>query len=155
VTLRTRSPAWGDGAVPATPRPRPAVPAARRQLGAALVAALAMGLALGACRPDDQPTRSIDPDAAVRTRAEMPEALVAHLDSGNAAFRAHDFAGARDEYRAALAIDSTVTAAWFGVFMAERALGNADAAAQALARARDLAPGASLIHGNGAGDTGS
>ena len=145
MTLRTRSPAWAGGAVPATRRPR----------GAAVVAALAVGVALGACRPDDQPTRSIDPDDAVRTRAEMPEALVAHLDSGNAAFRAHDFAGARDEYRAALAIDSTVTAAWFGVFMAERALGNADAAAQALARARDLAPGASLIHGNGARDTGS
>ncbi|HUG01297.1 MAG TPA: hypothetical protein VML95_05505 [Longimicrobiales bacterium] len=100
-----------------------------------------------ACLPDDQPTRSIDPDAAQRTRAEMPEELVAHLDSGNAAYRAHDFERARDEYRAAIAVDSTATPAWFGVFMAELALGNAEAAEEALTRAQDLAPGASLIRG--------
>lgn len=140
---------------PAPPRSGDAPPPTRWPfVRAAAALALAGGAALGACRPDDQPTRSIDPDAAVRTRAEMPEALVAHLDSGNAAFSGHDFAAARDEYRAALAIDSTVTAAWFGVFMAERALGNGDAAAEALARAQDLAPGASLIHGDAARDTG-
>jgi tetratricopeptide (TPR) repeat protein len=100
-----------------------------------------------ACRPDDQPTRSIDPDAAERTRAELPAELVEHLDSGNAAYRAHDFELAREQYRAAVALDSTSTAAWFGVFMAERALGNAEAADEALSRAQDLAPGASLIHG--------
>ncbi|HSM36003.1 MAG TPA: hypothetical protein VK837_06330 [Longimicrobiales bacterium] len=101
-----------------------------------------------ACRPDDQPARSIDPDAAERTRAELPAELVEHLDSGNAAYRARDFEEARDRYRAAVAMDSTSTAAWFGVFMAERALGNAEAAEEALMRAQDLAPGASLIHGS-------
>lgn len=116
--------------------------AARLAVPALLAAALA-----AACRPDDQTTRSVDPDAAQRTRAEMPEELVAHLDSGNAAYRAHDFERARDEYRAALEVDSTATAAWFGVFMAERALGNDEAANEALDRAQDLAPGASLIHG--------
>ena len=100
-----------------------------------------------ACRPDDQPTRSIDPDAAERTRAELPAELVENLDSGNAAYRAHDFELARERYRAAVAFDSSSTAAWFGVFIAERALGNAEAAEEALKRARDLAPGASLIHG--------
>jgi tetratricopeptide (TPR) repeat protein len=113
----------------------------------ALLGLLAASLA-PACRPDDQTTRSIDPDAAERTRAELPAELVEHLDSGNAAYRARDFEEARDQYRAAVALDSTSTAAWFGLSMAERALGNADAAAEALKRAQDLAPGASLIHGS-------
>jgi hypothetical protein len=99
------------------------------------------------CRPDDQSTQSIDPAAAEDERASMPPDLVAHLDSGNAAYRAHDFSGARDQYRAALAMDSASTPAWFGVFMAERALGNEEAAAEALERTKELAPGASLIHG--------
>ncbi len=44
-------------------------------------------------------------------------------------------------------MDSSVTAAWFGAYMAERALGNEAAANEALERAQQLAPGASLIHG--------
>ena len=112
------------------------------------VLGLLMASLAPACRPDDQPTRSIDPDAAERTRAELPAELVAHLDSGSAAYRADDFEAAREQYRAAVAMDSSVTAAWFGVYMAERALGNAEAAEEALKRAQDLAPGASLIHGS-------
>lgn len=105
------------------------------------------GCLLAGCRPDDQPTRSIDPQAAERTRAALPADLVEHLDSGNAAFRAHEFEAANEHYSAAIAIDSTATAAWYGVFMAQRALGNAAEAAVALERAQALAPGASLIHG--------
>ncbi|MEN8374059.1 MAG: hypothetical protein ABFS34_01265 [Gemmatimonadota bacterium] len=112
---------------------------------------LAVLLAVLGCRPDDQQTRSIDPAAAESTRASMPPELVEHLDSGNAAYRAHDFSEARDQYRAALAVDSASTAAWFGVFMAERALGNEEAASEALERTRELAPGASLIHGENEG----
>lgn len=114
---------------------------------ARLVALTLLGGVSYACRPDDQPTRSVDTRAGERSRADMPAELVAHLDSGNSAYRARAYERARDEYRAALAIDSSATAAWFGVFMAERALGNEDAADEALRHARDLAPGASLIHG--------
>ena len=111
------------------------------------IAFLALGGALAfACKPDDQETGSISADD-VRAAAEQfaPE-VRAQLDSGNAAYRRHDWQGALGHYQVAAERQPDATAAWFGVYMAQRALGDTVAARQALERARDLAPGATITY---------
>ncbi|MEX2466195.1 MAG: hypothetical protein WD995_04755 [Gemmatimonadota bacterium] len=86
-------------------------------------------------------------------RETLDPALVAQLDSGNLATRSGAYETAARHYMRATEIDATSAAAWFGVYMSERALGNAEAATEALARARELAPGASLLDPEGAEST--
>lgn len=68
-------------------------------------------------------------------RRDLPPSVTVHLDSGNAAYRADDYRRARRHFHAAVEADSSVAAGWFGVYMAERALGNDRAADSALRRA--------------------
>lgn len=96
-----------------------------------------------ACRPDDQTTESVDPR---EVRAALEPAVAAHLDSGTVAFRARDLDGALRHYRTVTELAPDVAAGWFGVYLTEQARGNAAEAAEALERARSLAPGASLLH---------
>jgi tetratricopeptide (TPR) repeat protein len=98
------------------------------------------------CRPDDQRTESVNPEAGRESRQEFPPEVVAQLDSGNAAYEGGDFAEARRHYREAVRLDPEATPAWFGVYMAEKALGNDEAADSALRRVQSRAPGASLVH---------
>jgi tetratricopeptide (TPR) repeat protein len=115
----------------------------RRTAFTALVALIA----LAACeRPDDQETGSISQDEVRGARENLDPGVVAALDSGNVAYRAKDYETARRYFREATEIDDGVAAAWFGVYMAELALGNDDEAEAAMERAQGLAPGASLIH---------
>jgi tetratricopeptide (TPR) repeat protein len=103
--------------------------------------------AVAACRPrDDQRTDTINPEEARQARENMSPALVAQLDSGNAAFRAGDHEGALAHYRAATEIDGSVAAVWYGVYMAEHALGHEEEAQKAMAKVQEVAPGASLVH---------
>ena len=101
---------------------------------------------LVACTPADQETGSISDDEVRQTRDQLPAELVAVLDSGNAAYRRGDYQAALELYDSAVEMDDDVAAGWFGVYMVHSALGNPEAADSALTRARDLAPGASLIH---------
>lgn len=102
-----------------------------------------------ACGGDDEPPqqrRSLGSEAPAE-RPGLEPATAARIDSGNAAYRAGDYEEARRLFRAAVEAQSDVRAAWFGVYMAERALGNEDSAAAALERSGDLPhPGGSL-HG--------
>ena len=108
---------------------------------------LALILAAGiSCRPDDQRTDTIDPQEALQERENLPPELVAHLDSGSLLYREDDFEGALEHYRMVTELDENVAAGWFGVYMAEQALGNEEAAREALERAQSVAPGATLIH---------
>lgn len=111
--------------------------------GTVLVLALAAAVS---CRPDDQRTETMDPQAALQKREDLDPRVVQHLDSGSVLFRADDHEGALREYRAATEIDPNAAAAWFGVYMAEHALGNEEEAEKALERARSAVPGATLIH---------
>lgn len=104
-------------------------------------------LLMAACDlPDDQETGSIRGEDVRQTRDDLPQEMVAVLDSGNAAYRRGDYQAALDFYDEAVQMDDDVAAGWFGVYMAHSALGNPEAADSAVTRARDLAPGASLIH---------
>lgn len=111
---------------------------------------LLLTLAAFACgRPEDQETGSLDAQGAMQEREEMPPELRARLDSGYAAFAAEDAQAALEHYQAATEMDPETPAAWFGVYIAHRALGNTGEAAAALQRAQELAPGATLIHPSG------
>ena len=100
---------------------------------------------LVACRPDDQRTDSINPSAQA-TRGEMAPEAVAKLDSGNAAYRADDFQAALAHYTRVTELEPEQSSGWFGVYMAQKALGHEVAADSAFEKAQGLAPGASLIH---------
>jgi tetratricopeptide (TPR) repeat protein len=102
-------------------------------------------LLLGACGGDDQQTSTVTRDAVQEAREALDPALLAQLDSGNAAVRDGEHGVAVTHYRRAVEIDATSAAAWFGIYMGELALGNDQAAADALERARSLAPRASLL----------
>lgn len=104
-------------------------------------------LLLAACAPpDDQETGSLRDQDVRDAREDLPPELVTALDSGNAAYSRGDFADALEFYQDAADVDDDVAAGWFGIYMAQLALGNPEAADSAMARARDLQPGASLIH---------
>ncbi len=103
--------------------------------------------AVVACRPrDDQRTDTINPEIVRQERENLSPALVAQLDSGSAAFREGDHEAALKHYQAATEIDDGVAAAWFGVYMAEHALGNEEEAQKAMDKVREVAPGASLVN---------
>ena len=113
-------------------------------------AAVACATLAAACdRPDDQPTGSISAADVHAAAAQFTPAVRAQLDSGNAAYRAQDFQGSLRHYQSAAEQDPDAPAPWFGVYMAQRMLGDTAAAEEALERARDLAPGASLMHPGG------
>ena len=108
-----------------------------------LIAILSL-LSLGACRPaepegaaDAMPERG----AVVPAPATYPPDVAAQIDSGNAAYSAGEFADALRHYRLAAEAGPAISATWFGVYMANHALGNLEAADSALAKARAQAPG--------------
>lgn len=102
--------------------------------------------ALPGCRGDDQETGSIRAEDVRQARSSLAEPVRAHLDSGNLAFRAGDLDAARRHYEAARDADPGAAAPWFGLFMVEREDGDTAAARAAIDRARELAPGATLMH---------
>lgn len=107
---------------------------------------LAGSALLWGCLPEDQRTETVDAEAAWQSREAWPASVVAQVDSGNAAFRDRRPEEALRHYTAATDEMPRNAAAWFGVHMAQTALGNQAAADSALAMAQRAAPGASLIH---------
>ena len=113
----------------------------------ASIAALVLAAAVS-CRPDDQRTDTLDPHDGMQARELMAPDVVAQLDSGTAAYRADDFRASLRHYTRVTELDPDVGAGWFGVYMAQHALGDAEAAQAALERARNIAPGATMLHGD-------
>lgn len=114
----------------------------RRLAGLGVAAGVA--LAAVACQlPDDQRTDSIEP--GVSGRADLSPETLAQIDSGNVAYRRGDYQAAADLFGQVTLSAPDDPTGWFGLYMAYTALGNAQGADSALAQARELAPGASLI----------
>jgi Flp pilus assembly protein TadD len=67
------------------------------------------------------------------------------LDSGNVAYRAGDYDRALLHYTRVTEIAPDDATGWFGIYMAQEALGNQAAADSAIEEARRRNPGASLI----------
>ena len=83
------------------------------------------------------------------TERDLPSSVTVHLDSGNVAYRAGEYEEARRHFQAAVAADTSAAAGWFGVYMAERALGNDAAADSALRRAGGLGEASDMHPGAG------
>lgn len=64
------------------------------------------------------------------------------IDRGNVQFSAGDPASALEHYRAAAAANRSDPAAWFGIYMASRAVGDTVSAAEALLEVQKLVPDA-------------
>lgn len=73
-----------------------------------------------------------------RSPRDLPPGVAAHVDSGNARYRAGDYEEARRHYRTAVDLGLGEATAWFGVYMAERALGNESEADPPPCRRRGL-----------------
>jgi hypothetical protein len=67
------------------------------------------------------------------------EQITALMDSAATAFREGDIVHAKEIYGQVVAADSTLAAAWFGLFMTQRVLGDTSAADSAFHKARRLA----------------
>ncbi len=89
-------------------------------------------------------------DEPQETRANARESwspeLTARVDSANTAYAAGDFETAREVYAAITDEQPELGVAWFGLSMAERALGNEEAAQAALAEAEARNPGLGRMH---------
>jgi tetratricopeptide (TPR) repeat protein len=112
------------------------------------ITAIALLAALAACQNaprDDQRTGSVRAEDLDRARARLSPEVRTELDSANEAYRRGEYEAARERYQVVVRLDESVAAGWFGIYMAETALGNADAAETAIRRAREAAPRASLI----------
>ena len=92
--------------------------------------------------PEDQRTGTLDPATAGR---DLTGEARVQLDSGNAAFRARDYEGALVHFTRVTEMVPDDATGWFGIFMAQDALGNKAAADAAIAEAQSRARGASLI----------
>ena len=112
------------------------------------VMALLVGATLAACGKGGPATSGTPADSAA-ARPVVAEGGRAQLDSGNAAYRAKDYTGALAHYRAAVESQPRSPAAWFGVYMAQTALGNKAAADSAMNQARTLDPGMGGGHPTG------
>jgi hypothetical protein len=114
-------------------------------------------IGVGACAGDRSADSAAPTGDTTRSRTTSPVELgaAAQLDSGNAAFRAKDFAGALAHYRRSAERQSSLAAAWFGIYMAEGALGHTAAADSALQRVRALDPAAAGAHPGVAEPSGS
>jgi len=122
---------------------------------AGLTLALAAGLVLGGCKREDasndQTTGSVTPQEVENSRVGWPEGAGAQLDSGNAAYSAKDYQEALRHYRTiaelADAPQNLKVTAYFGLWMANSALGDTAATQAARDELQKLAPDASLMHG--------
>jgi len=101
--------------------------------------------AVMSCRPDDQRTDTVSAETAMQARDKLPAEVLAQLDSGSAAYKVDDHEGALAHYTRATELAPDEAAGWFGVYMAQHALGDHDASQAALKRARSANPGATLI----------
>ncbi len=101
---------------------------------------------LVACGPTDSGAEAGGSSVSQPSRDELPPGLAALLDSGTVAYRAGDYEAARGHYMAAADQAPEVASTWFGVYLAESALGNGDAAAEAMERFRELGGAADMHH---------
>lgn len=99
------------------------------------VATLAVAILIACSKPAGTGTG----EGAVRPDGSLDPRLLALLDSAATAYRADNFETAGRQYAAALAVDSTLAAPWFGLFLVQRALGQGESADSALRTVKRLA----------------
>lgn len=94
-------------------------------------------------------------DGEQNSRTSLPAGVPSALDSGNAAYRAGNYHAALKQFESITRQHPDVRAGWFGVYMAQRALGNQAAADSAMRRAGMGSSEAARAHGTSGGDMSS
>lgn len=87
-----------------------------------------------------------EPQAREDARANWSPELTAAIDSANALYAADDYEGAAAMFTEITEDNPELGVAWFGLYMAERAQGNDEAADAALAKAEEYSPGLGRMH---------
>jgi len=113
-------------------------------LAATLVAAL-LSAGCGRSQPPGRDAAQA-PAATASGAPRMELGAGVQLDSGNSSYRAKDYAGALAHYRNAAGRDPSLVAAWFGIYMAQTAMGNTVGADSAMQKVQALAPGTMSAH---------
>ncbi len=114
----------------------------------AMSAAVAVFLLAG-CGDGDSDRVPLGGEAAPQMQEEveaLPEELQAQLDSGNAAFRAHDHDEALRHFGVVTEEAPGLAAGWYGLGMTYGAMGNREAADSAMMEVHRLAPDVPLEH---------
>lgn len=109
---------------------------------------LLTALAVAGCGRKEQPGTPAT-TAGTGTMTETPRVELgtsAQLDSGNTAFRAKDYQGALAHYRKATEREPALAAGWFGLYMAQSALGDKAGADSSMRKVQALAPGTMGAH---------
>jgi tetratricopeptide (TPR) repeat protein len=112
------------------------------------IAAMAV-IGLVACGEADEADRiPLGQEQAQREggRAQWPAELVALVDSANLAYSQERYEEAAEIYRGLTEEYEDIGTVWFGLYMAENALGNTEAAQAALERAEEQSPGLGRMH---------
>lgn len=112
-------------------------------------------LAVAACSEEEGRRVPLGQDTAQSAdrRASWPAELTARVDSANAAIANDEPAVAAEIYRELVQEYPEIGTVWFGLYMAEDALGNTEAAAAALERAEAITPGLGRMHDAAASDS--
>ena len=106
-------------------------------------------LAVAACGEQESQRVELGEDQesqAQQGRANWPEELEVQVDSANLEYMNEEYQASADRYRAMTERYPEIGTLWFGLYMAENALGNQDAAQAALVKAEELAPGLGSMH---------
>ncbi|MDX1673776.1 MAG: tetratricopeptide repeat protein [Longimicrobiales bacterium] len=105
-------------------------------------------LALAACGGDEGERVELgeEPTQAENRRANWPDGVAARVDSANLYYSNGDYEAAAEVYRDLTEEYPEISTVWFGLYMAESALGNEEAAAAALEKAEGMAPGLGQMH---------
>ena len=111
------------------------------------IAAIAV-IALAACGGDEGQRVELgdEPAQAENRRANWPDGVAARVDSANLYYSNGEYEAAAEVYRDLTEEYPDISTVWFGLYMAEHALGNEEAATAALERAESMAPGLGRMH---------
>lgn len=113
-----------------------------------MVALAAVGLV--ACGGEEGERVEMGGSQQSETRPDARETwspeLTAAIDSANALYAADDYEGAAALFTEITEDNPDLGVAWFGLYMAERARGNDEAADEALAKAEEFSPGLGRMH---------
>ncbi len=85
------------------------------------------------------------------SRADWPEGLADRVDAANGAYSEGRYETAAQMYRDMTAEHPDVGTLWFGLYLSETALGNEDAANQALEKVEEMVPGLLQMQHEGSG----
>ena len=107
-------------------------------------------MTLAACAEQEGQRVELGQDTAAQRsdqrRESWPPEVVDRVDSANAAYAAEDYETAAEVFRALTREHPDLGTVWFGLYMAESALGNTEAATAALERAEAINPGLGQMH---------